>query len=88
MRIYESFKRDWAKVFNNGRVQMSVRGILTVKFNIHLASYPYDLQNITMRFDLWNYTKDVAVLFPFEFPEEPISPIRMAENYYREDILW
>ena len=41
-----------------------------------------------MRFDLWNYTKDVAVLYPFEFPEDPISPIRIAENYYREDILW
>ena len=56
IRLYDSFKRDWVVLTNKGEAEMIMKGILTVKFNMKLASYPYDEQNITMSFDLLHFS--------------------------------
>ena len=56
IRLYDSFKRDWCILSYDGSIQMLIKGILTIKFNMNLSKYPYDVQNITMNFDLWHYT--------------------------------
>lgn len=42
-----------------------------------------------MNFDLWHYSSDVAVLYSREYDDGgDETPIRISQDYYREDILW
>lgn len=43
IRLYDSFKRDWCVLSSDGSIVMNMKGILTVKFNMKLAQYPYDV---------------------------------------------
>ena len=54
-----------------------MKGILTVKFNMKLASFPYDEQNITLNFDLFHFSKNIAVLYPKNLDDET-SAIRIS----------
>ena len=70
VRLYDSFKRDWCVLTNMGEIEMVMKGILTVKFNMKLASFPYDEQNITLNFDLFHFSKNIAVLYPKNLDDE------------------
>ena len=67
---------------------MLIKGILTIKFNIILSRYPYDVQNITMNFVLWHYSEDVCILYSLPYETIPTTPIRVSQRFFKEDILW